>query len=972
MTVPQKVDILSLTDARTSGRMAQFAVSRAHRKLVESHRPRIEDKFRVAIQLSSYAEPEQAGRTVRGDGGLDQPDSVIHVDRLSPTDNVSDQVWVEIEGDSTGTVQAKEYILSLCHGSDEPRFEEKLPYGFGDLLQAKLEDIAVETRTKIELDRDTVILRGDEMNVAMAQSLIDQLCTDLKQHKESSLFSEERQTFVRSPQHNSTNEGFDSVDSSCSQFTLQDDWTIAADSFSSSHAISNSSVMGRPVEEQRSPRLIPRSVVASQSVETTHPKDSKTISLTNSMQKLGFRKEQVDLVLQQLGPDADHNDVLGALVNQRPTKTDLEEAEDSGKEEIGGSRDMSDGLPSVDAPEDESNNLRPIIIDGSNVAMSFGNKDVFACKGIEIVVNWFCERGHMKIYVFVPAWRKEASKPETPITDQGILNDLEKRNFLVWTPSRRINGRRIVCYDDRYIVKTAVQEDGIIVSNDNFRDIQNEKPEYRKVIEERLLMYSFVNDQFMPPDDPLGRHGPSLDNFLRMKPTMPDHLPQACPYGKKCTYGNKCKYYHADRPNRPMKSISETLKERDKTRKEKAKLNSDRSHSPRFTSVSSAPIPGYVPPEEIAPSPEWHTTPLPGPSTQQSSPKRGSRIASESSALQTSPKSSGSPRHFQTVESPSHSPYPTTRDETFGIPDLQPYQHGAGVPHLHSQVPSQTLNTPPFGRANHTSPLPSFCQHTDRQNQRDMYTVPLQGYPSVNPSDRGYAQMEESLNRNRMSMPPVMYGSGEPMGVTPSGMGFERRSSHNDLMTDFQRMGIHDTSGVALPREPQPNYGYRQSPRQYHNGEALPGPPQPLPSHHLGEISQGASQPMTYHSTEAFIPQHGMPPSLSSDQMLYHPSRHTPPPRYHPQSEPPQPRPYYPSPGPMPVTSTWHSSGRPTPDNVSPRRNSEPAKSLEEQRKYILSNLASRFGHDKVNAVMQRHPHETNPGKLIMYMNTNM
>lgn len=38
------------------------------------------------------------------------------------------------------------------------------------------------------------------------------------------------------------------------------------------------------------------------------------------------------------------------------------------------------------------------------------------------------------------------------------------------------------------------------------------------MVEERILMYSFVNDHFMPPDDPLGRTGPTLDNFLRGQP----------------------------------------------------------------------------------------------------------------------------------------------------------------------------------------------------------------------------------------------------------------------------------------------------------------------------------------------------------------------------------------------------------------------------------------------------------------------
>uniref|UniRef100_A0A668A252 Uncharacterized protein n=1 Tax=Myripristis murdjan TaxID=586833 RepID=A0A668A252_9TELE len=33
----------------------------------------------------------------------------------------------------------------------------------------------------------------------------------------------------------------------------------------------------------------------------------------------------------------------------------------------------------------------------------------------------------------------------------------------------------------------------------------------------RLLQYTFVGDHFMVPDDPLGRGGPHLDDFLRSK-----------------------------------------------------------------------------------------------------------------------------------------------------------------------------------------------------------------------------------------------------------------------------------------------------------------------------------------------------------------------------------------------------------------------------------------------------------------------
>lgn len=67
--------------------------------------------------------------------------------------------------------------------------------------------------------------------------------------------------------------------------------------------------------------------------------------------------------------------------------------------------------------------------------------------------------------------------------------------MLVFTPARRIGGKRVVCYDDRYVLKLAVENNGIVVSNDNYRDLLNEKAEFKKVVEERLLMYSFVNDR---------------------------------------------------------------------------------------------------------------------------------------------------------------------------------------------------------------------------------------------------------------------------------------------------------------------------------------------------------------------------------------------------------------------------------------------------------------------------------------------
>ncbi|XP_068616356.1 endoribonuclease ZC3H12A-like, partial [Brachionichthys hirsutus] len=156
---------------------------------------------------------------------------------------------------------------------------------------------------------------------------------------------------------------------------------------------------------------------------------------------------------------------------------------------------------------------------------------------------------------------------------QHILMALEKQKIVVFTPSRRVGGKRVVCYDDRFIVKVAYESDGVIVSNDTYRDLQGERPEWKKCIEERLLMYSFVNDKFMPPDDPLGRYGPSLDNFLRKKPLPVEQKRQLCPYDKKCTYGIKCKFYHPERTNQSYLSLADELREKAQISTEKEGKN---------------------------------------------------------------------------------------------------------------------------------------------------------------------------------------------------------------------------------------------------------------------------------------------------------------------------------------------------------------------------------------------------------------
>ncbi|TDG99548.1 hypothetical protein EPR50_G00195410 [Perca flavescens] len=163
--------------------------------------------------------------------------------------------------------------------------------------------------------------------------------------------------------------------------------------------------------------------------------------------------------------------------------------------------------------------VRTIIIDGSNVAMSHGLGHFFSCRGIALAVQHFWDRGHRHISALLPQWRQ---KSDPKIKEQHYMAELQKLGLLSYTPSREIQGKRISSYDDRLMLQLAQKTDGVIVTNDNLRDLSDESLVWREIIKKRLLQYTFVGDHFMVPDDPLGRGGPHLDDFLRSGHSTPD------------------------------------------------------------------------------------------------------------------------------------------------------------------------------------------------------------------------------------------------------------------------------------------------------------------------------------------------------------------------------------------------------------------------------------------------------------------
>ncbi|XP_077170045.1 protein KHNYN [Paroedura picta] len=170
-------------------------------------------------------------------------------------------------------------------------------------------------------------------------------------------------------------------------------------------------------------------------------------------------------------------------------------------------------LKLADTPGNKT--LRRVIIDGSNVAMMHGLNQFFSCRGIALAVQYFWDHGHREVTVFVPAYRME---PDSCVREQHFLLELRELNILSITPSRKVDGKSIMPYDDRLMLKLAEETNGIIVTNDQFRDLAKESKKWIRIIKERVLQYTFVENIFMVPDDPLGRSGPPLMEFLKKTP----------------------------------------------------------------------------------------------------------------------------------------------------------------------------------------------------------------------------------------------------------------------------------------------------------------------------------------------------------------------------------------------------------------------------------------------------------------------
>lgn len=153
-------------------------------------------------------------------------------------------------------------------------------------------------------------------------------------------------------------------------------------------------------------------------------------------------------------------------------------------------------------------NKRLVVLDGCNVACGFTNSPNFSVRGVEIALEMFKLKGH-PVVAIVPE-----NRMRNMTDNQRKFERLVAKRKIILTPCKNLETNRSCSYDDRFMLDIVIAMDGAIVSNDNFRDLLNENSDYDRIINSRVIGFTWVDELFLIPEDPYGRDGPKLNDIL--------------------------------------------------------------------------------------------------------------------------------------------------------------------------------------------------------------------------------------------------------------------------------------------------------------------------------------------------------------------------------------------------------------------------------------------------------------------------
>ncbi|XP_052863684.1 protein KHNYN-like [Anopheles cruzii] len=140
--------------------------------------------------------------------------------------------------------------------------------------------------------------------------------------------------------------------------------------------------------------------------------------------------------------------------------------------------------------------LRPVILDACNISFVQRYMPRFSVNRLRMAIEYFKKLGH-EVHAVFPRFHLYTNQ----WNDVGQLKALYKSGYLVVTPCKESPNPRSQVYEDRVIVEIAHRFNCAVISNDQFRDIAHENPNWSVVAARNRIPFDWLNnDTFSIPN----------------------------------------------------------------------------------------------------------------------------------------------------------------------------------------------------------------------------------------------------------------------------------------------------------------------------------------------------------------------------------------------------------------------------------------------------------------------------------------
>uniref|UniRef100_A0A182RAR8 RNase_Zc3h12a domain-containing protein n=1 Tax=Anopheles funestus TaxID=62324 RepID=A0A182RAR8_ANOFN len=133
---------------------------------------------------------------------------------------------------------------------------------------------------------------------------------------------------------------------------------------------------------------------------------------------------------------------------------------------------------------------RIVLLDACNISHTSSRLPRFKTELLSKAIQFFVERGHA-VHAIFPRFHLYTRQWD----NADRLKGLYRKNYIVPTPCKEFPNPKSQVYDDRILMAIAAKFNCAVVSNDMFRDVASEHPDWRQVANNQCIPFRWGNDE---------------------------------------------------------------------------------------------------------------------------------------------------------------------------------------------------------------------------------------------------------------------------------------------------------------------------------------------------------------------------------------------------------------------------------------------------------------------------------------------